>query len=475
MLRLVSRFVGQQLQGDDPVLLLTHPGSFMRKAVVMDELQVLSRRLSRRTVLGIAASAGATFLLAACATDDDDVMDDGDAAAEPDDDDLEEEPEPEEDEEVDEPDVDEEPDEEDDEAEDEVEEDEVEEDEEDDEHEEDDEEEEPAVADEEAEVIVDDVIDFTLAPDGRWDGPFGSVTMQLHRGWVDGEELTFIRTDASDEDFASNEGLVFVPLMANALDEPDSHAELYLFENGHDDQLPVMSVSPADGENFSPAFRVHYIRNAGALEEPLTSEQEILDAVDAGDVEHEETDIIVNYPVITWPGGQIPVDEEKVEALGGGQLIEEPDIDGGQVTLKLHQCYPGSRYIITDTSALPMAPMMGAGEAGASQLLIDGQAVAPITIFLNGLEGTGAMGFQPGVFNANAGDLAWSPFWEHFAVEWENEDEAVAVTSQRQLDELVDEGQLIRYAGVPDTDPDSFVVNCSVPILAPVTWEPPED
>lgn len=437
----------------------------------IDLERMLSNRLTRRTVLGIVAGSTATLVLAACADDD---SDDAPAPVDEPDDDEPEEPEPDVEDEDEDPmeeeldddepeeESDEEPEDEEDEPE----------DEEDEEMDEPDDEED---VDGEAEVIVDDVVDYQLAPDGRWDGPFGSVTMQLHMGWVDGEEVTFIRTDASDEDFANEEGLVYVPLMANALDEPGSHSELYLFENGHADQRPVMSSSPADGENFSPAFRIHYCNSDMMMDEPLTSEQDILDAAEAGDIELEDTDIIVNYPLITWPGGQIPVDEDKVEALGGGQLIEDPDIDGGQVTLKLHQCYPGSRYIITDTSALPMAPMMGAGEAGASGLLIEARAVAPITIFLNGLEGTGAMGFQPGIFNANAGDLAWSPFWEHFAVEWVNEDEAVAVTSQRQLDELVDAGDLVRYGGVPDTDPDTFVVNCSVPILAPVTWEPPED
>ena len=440
--------------------------------MALDIERMLAQRLTRRTVVGVLAGSTATLVLAACADDDDD--EDAPVAEEPDDDEPEEEPEPEvdddeeEEEEVEEDHNDDPMEEDDDHEEDEVEE--V--DDHDDEDEMDDHDEDEDV---EAEVIVDDVIDYHLAPDGRWDGPFGSVTMQLHMGWVDGEEVTFIRTDASDEDFATEEGLVYVPLMANALDEPGSHSELYIFENGHEDQRPVMSSSPADGENFSPAFRIHICRNGDMMDEPLTSEQAIMDAADAGDIDLEETDIIVNYPVITWPGGQIPVDEDKVEALGGGQLIEDPDLDGGQVTLKLHQCYPGSRYIITDTSALPMAPMMGAGEAGASGLLIEARAVAPITIFLNGLEGTGAMGFQPGIFNANAGDLAWSPFWEHFAAEWVNEDEAVAVTSQRQLDELVEAGDLTLYGGVPDTDPDTFVVNCSVPILAPVTWEPPEE
>jgi hypothetical protein len=426
-----------------------------RKDVFMDVDRTLSQRLTRRSILGLIAGTGVTLTLAACGVGDDDPNELGPGSSDEDDDDEIEDDDTTEDDTADDEEVAEEDD--------------------DDIEDDDDEEVVEAVdADAEARVIVDDVIDYTLAPEGRWDGPFGSVTMRLHRGWVDGEDVTFIRTDASEQEFASREGLVYVPLMANALDEPGSYSDLYLFDGGPEGQLPVMSTSPADGEHFSPAFRLHNVLIVGKTGTPITSEQEILDAAERGDVEIESTDIIVNYPVVTWPGGQIPADEEKVEALGGGQLIENPDIDGGQVTLKLHQCYPGSRYIITDTSALPMAPMMGAGEAGASQLLIDVNAVAPITIFLNGLEGTGAMGFQPGIFNTDAGDPAWSPFWEHFAAEWVNEDEAVPVTSQRQLDELVNAGDLIRYGGVPDTDPDTFVVNCSVPILAPVTWEPPQ-
>jgi hypothetical protein len=423
----------------------------------MDIRDTLSQHVSRRTVLGIVATTGATFALAACGVGDEDPNEIEPGSSHEDDDDEEQEetsPDDEEDTEDDEEpdDEEEDPDEDDDDA-------------------------EAGVltvdAEAEAQVIVADVIDYTLAPEGRWQGPFGSVTMRLYRGWVNGDDVAFIRTDASDQQFAEREGLVYVPLLRNALDVPGSYSDLYLFEGGPDGQRPVMSSSPANGEHFSPAFRIHYVAITGKTGIPITSEQAILDAAGAGNVAIESTDIVVNYPVITWPGGQIAVDENKVEALGGGQLIEDPDVAGGRVTLKLHQCYPGSRYIITDTSALPMAPMMGAGEAGGTQLLIEANAVAPITIFLNGLPGTGAMGFQPGIFNTNAGHPAWSPFWEHFAAEWVNEEEAVPVTSQDQLDELVNAGQLIRYGGVPDTDPDTFVVNCSVPIVAPVTWQPP--
>jgi hypothetical protein len=467
----------------------------------MGTLETLSWRVTRRTMLSLIAGAGASMTLLACQIvreeeDDDtpdDVDEDEDEDAEDDEDDEDDEDEPDEDQEdEDEPDVDEpEEDESDDEdgdlddVDDEDDEDEPDDDDDDvddedaeeGEDEEDEDEEEPEQEDEdvEAQVVVGDVVDYTLGPAGRWDGPFGSVTLRLHRGWVNGQDVTFIRTDASDQSFAAQEGLVYAPLLANALDEPGSYSDLYLFDGAAEGQLPVMSASPADGDTFSPAFRIHYVNVIGKIGTSITDVAEIHSAAELSFVDIESTDIIVNYPVVTWPGGQIAVDQTKTEALGGGQLIDAPDVDGGQVTFKLHQCYPGSRYIITDTSALPMAPMMGAGEAGGTQLLIAAGAVAPITVFMNGLAGTGAMGFQPGVFNTTAGDPAWSPFWEHFTAEWVNEDDAVAVTSQQQLDDLVASGDLNLYGGVPDTDPDTFVVNCSVPILAPVTWRPPED
>jgi hypothetical protein len=67
-----------------------------------------------------------------------------------------------------------------------------------------------AEATEKARAVVGDVIDFSLTPDGC-DGAFGFVTMKLYRGSVDGKDVWFVRTDASDRGFATTEKLVFVP------------------------------------------------------------------------------------------------------------------------------------------------------------------------------------------------------------------------------------------------------------------------
>jgi hypothetical protein len=67
-----------------------------------------------------------------------------------------------------------------------------------------------------AQVIVGDVVEYSLEPRG-WPGHFGSVTLAMHPGFFNGGDTWFIRTDASDQAFATENGLVYVPLLKNAL------------------------------------------------------------------------------------------------------------------------------------------------------------------------------------------------------------------------------------------------------------------
>jgi hypothetical protein len=326
----------------------------------------------------------------------------------------------------------------------------------------------PPAAD--VEVIVGDVVDFQLDPEGDWEGHFGSVTLQMHAGYYDGDDAWFIRTDASDQSFAEEHELVYVPLLRNALDAEGSFANIYLFEVGADDQRPIVSTVPSN-DDFTPAFRVNYVTFPG---EPvlLTSAEDVTSAVDDGSATVEATDIVVNYPLVLWPGGALPVDPDLVNPLGPGILVSEPDTDAGTVAFKLHECYPGSRYIATDTSAVPMAEMMGIVGSAPTQLLIEANATAPIYVFGNGIPGPAAMGFQPSVFNAKAGDPVWSPFWEHFTVVWNDGATPEVLRSEEEVLEREEAGDVTIYPGTPDTEGMSFVVNCPAPILAVNDFDP---
>jgi hypothetical protein len=322
----------------------------------------------------------------------------------------------------------------------------------------------------EAVAIVGDVLDFTLGAEGRWAGHFGSVTLRLHPGFFNGGDAWFIRTDASDPEFAGENGLVFVPLLKQALQAADSYAEIYLFEGGDPNQRPVVGNVPGE-TTYTPAFRVNRVTFSGAPT-LLDSEQAVNDAVTAGSASREQTEIVVNYPLVIWPDGGLAVDPDLTAPLAPGPLISEPDLAAGTVTFKLHQCYPGSRYIATDTSAAPMGPMMGIPASEATQALIEAKATAPIYVFGNGIPGPAAMGFQPSIFNSKAGETIWSPFWEHMTVIWADGVEPVVLTTEQEVIDRATAGDLTVYKGVPESDPVSFVVNCPAPVLAANDFDP---
>jgi len=317
------------------------------------------------------------------------------------------------------------------------------------------------------ELIVGDVVGFQLDSD-LWTGAFGSVTFQMHKAWYNGEDVYYIRTDASDADYAETEKLVHVPLLNAAMSAEGATAPMYTFTNGADDQYPVVSTTPAE-DNYTSAWHVHTVTFNGESE-VLTSVEAIEEAEANGAITIEALQLVVNHPLVKWNGGELQEDTEKDSYLGTGPLISPVNSDSMRVTFKLHECYPGSRYIITDTSAVPMAPMMSIAPAGPTQALADVGATDEIWVFGNGIPGSGVMGFQPAIFDNPAGNPIWSPFWNHFTAVWEDESEATLITSSDELRSLVDEGKLTIFNGTPDTDPMGFVVNCPVPIKAANTF-----
>ncbi len=326
-----------------------------------------------------------------------------------------------------------------------------------------------AEAAEQARAVVGDVIDFSLTPDG-WEGSFGFVTMKLHKGSFDAKDVYYVRTDASDQAFAKTEKLVYVPKLATLNREGISGA-VYLFDSAAAGQAAVFSSEPGQ-DGFTPAWTVRRVR---WQTEPksVRSVREILDAERSGALTVETTNTVVNFSMIKWSSGSMPVDKEKKAYLGKGQLLEEPDTSGGRVTFKLSQCYPGNRYFVVDHSLKPMADGTFTGFAPALQ---DGPTKAGATgrtnVFMNGVKGPGPMGFQPSVFDFAAGDPAWSPYWDHYAYKWNDNAQAKLLVSQAQLFQARDAGELEEFPGVPDTKGTVFTVNCPVPVLAPNTFKP---
>jgi hypothetical protein len=315
-------------------------------------------------------------------------------------------------------------------------------------------------------AIVGDVLDHALTS-SDWQGAFGWVRLRLHPAVVDGEEAWHIRTDASDETYARQEGLVFVPKIAS-LAAAGVAGDAYLFTNGASDQPTVLSSEPGR-EDYAAAWRINEVTWAGSPT-LLESAEDVRAAADAGDLMIATEDVVANMPVVQWAGGGMPIDTDLVEYLGGGQLIEPPDTEGGSVLFKLHECFPGSRYIVCDTSAPPMAEGMaivGSPRLGGAS---DAGATGRVNVFMNGLEGSGPMGGQPSVFDSSAGEPSWSPYWDHMTYVWKEGTDARMLTSESEVLQARDAGDLEEFPGTPDTGGEIFTVNCPVPVVAPNTF-----
>lgn len=326
-----------------------------------------------------------------------------------------------------------------------------------------------AKAEEEARAIVGDVVDFSLTSD-EWQGAFGFVTMRIRAGAFNGNDVYFVRTDASDESFARTEELVYVPKLATLTGGGLSGAA-YVVEGGSVDQPVVFSSEPGR-DDYTPAWTLHRVLWSGTPR-LLRSEAEIRSAETAGELTVRRTDIVINAGIVKWSNGEMAVDDERTAYLGKGMLLEPVDTSAMTAAFKLGQCYPGSRYFVLDHSMGPMAEMTFTAfsprlQAGPSKAGATGRT----NVFMNGIEGPGPMGFQPSAFDFPAGDPAWSPYWDHWTYAWKDGVEPRLLTSQTEIHEARDAGELDEFPGVPDTKGVIFTVNCPVPVLAPNTFEP---
>ncbi len=325
----------------------------------------------------------------------------------------------------------------------------------------------PTVAAGEPRAIVDDVIDFALDSD-EWEGNFGFVILRLRKGAVDGNDVYFIRTDASDVDFAREQGLVYVPKL-KVLAEGGLAGTAVLFD---DEEQPVVLSSEPGRKDYTPAWRV---QRASWVKDPrpLRSLAEVEEAEQEGALTLDKTDIVINAALVKWSKGELPADtEERTQYLGPGQLLEPPDTDKMEVMFKLNQCFPGSRYIVTDHSIAPAAEMTNTIFAPNLQgAPSEAGATGRTNVFMNGIEGPGPMGFQPSAFDLDASDPAWSPYWDHFTYAWKDDATPRVLTSQTEIHEVRDSGELDEFPGMPDTNGEIFTVNCPVPVLAPVSFD----
>jgi hypothetical protein len=296
------------------------------------------------------------------------------------------------------------------------------------------------------------------------------VTIPLTRGFADGSEVFYISTEASDEGLAGHLTnitgfrVVYTPALANT--PASALASIYAFSNGIEGEGPlgfqpnVADSQPGD-PSYSPLWRINVVEwQDGTVPRELRSEEEVLAAQQAGEVEITVTNMVVNCPFVQWEGGSLKIREDKTltddTPYGGGQVLDI-DIEGRTVTFVAHRGFApdGSTiyYIATDASVKEVADALGVLFVEKTGATLQTGASSNLWVFTNGIEGTGPMGFQASIAGSNVGDAGYSPLWRITAATWSDAGKAEFLTSTQQISSAVSTGSLT-------TETAGVIVNC---------------
>ena len=307
------------------------------------------------------------------------------------------------------------------------------------------------------------------------------ATIPMHKGIYNGNQVLYIITDSSDEEYAktiSKKQGWNVELASAISNIPeDTLQKIFVFKNGiHGDgiygfQNEVFSSTPFQESEYSALNSVIEVTwKKGQKEIVFESATDIINAQENGRIEFNETGIVLNTPQITWPDGQMKIrsDKEITDDMSydGGQIIEinEEELT---VTFVAHRGWgPDGRtiyYIVTDATPLGPAETMGVVSSPTSANLIAHSGAVDLFQFKNGIKGSGPLGFQANIADASLDDENYSPMWRIYLVEWNNPESAKILETKSDINSFHADGLLsVSIARPLNSD---HIVNC--PLIDP--------
>ena len=306
------------------------------------------------------------------------------------------------------------------------------------------------------------------------------IDIPMMKGYQNGQEIFFIATDASDNQTASTitNQTGFKVNVSPALSEtPESVLnQAYGFTNGIPGagpfgfQLPVVAAKPGD-QGFSPLWKLNLVEwNQNATPKELKSAQEIMAAQQNGSLTIKKTDVVVNHPVVKWNGGSLKIKEDRSvnddSPYIGGQVLDI-DTTNMVVTVVAHRGWgPDGRtvyYIVSDATPKMPADMMGVAYVPSDEKLASTPVTVDLFQFMNGINGSGPMGFQAGIGAANTDDASYSPLWRISFIEWKDPSEARVLETVNDITAMAQAGMISITPAMNGT----HVVNC--PFFEPST------
>ena len=102
--------------------------------------------------------------------------------------------------------------------------------------------------------------------------------------------------------------------------------------------------------------------------------------------------------------------------------------------------------------------MMGVVDAPVNADLIVNSAAVDLFQFMNGISGSGPLGFQAGIAASAPGDPNYSPMWRIFMIGWDDPSSAAVLENKGDIDFYQQEGLIsVNLARPMDAD---HIVNC---------------
>ena len=302
------------------------------------------------------------------------------------------------------------------------------------------------------------------------------ATIPMHKGIYEGDQILYIITDGSDEDYVKTItekqqwNVEHAPVIANVPE--NTLQKLFVFKNGvkgdgiYGFQNDVFSSTPAQESKYSALSSIIEVTwKIGQKETEFKSAADIIAAEEGGRVEFNETGIVLNTPQIVWPDGQMTVRSDKEisdeMSYSGGQITEINE-EEMSVTFVAHRGWgPDGRtiyYIVTDATPSGPAESMGVVSSPKSANLIAHSGAIDLFQFKNGIIGSGPLGFQAGIAGASLDDENYSPMWRIYLVEWNDPKYAKILETKSDIDSFRADGLLSVTIARP-TNSD-HIVNC---------------
>jgi len=302
------------------------------------------------------------------------------------------------------------------------------------------------------------------------------ATIPMHKGIYEGNQVLYIITDGSDENYTkiiSEKQEWNVELASVLADVPENALQkLFIFKNGvkgdgiYGFQDEVFSSTPSQESQYSALNSIIEVTwKVGQKEIEFKSATDIIAAEEGGRIEFNETGIILNTPQIIWPDGQMIVrsDKEITNEMpySGGQIIEINEEEMTVIFVAHRGWGPDGKtiyYIVTDATPSGPAESMGVVSSPSSANLIANSGAVDLFQFKNGIIGSGPLGFQPGIAGASLGDANYSPMWRIYLVEWNDVKSAKILETRSDIDSFhADDMLSVSIARPTNSD---HIVNC---------------